>query len=118
MSRKNQIIGYLAVSALLLLDLVAALYFKISLAGYWSDRVLFWIWFFYSIYIIIKFWRSKWARRYFYSLLVLVALTMLPMGIIFFGILLSATGEGLLYNKQISDEYSSRLQVIQSCGSR
>jgi hypothetical protein len=36
--------GYVLVSLLLVLNVSLYVGWRISLAGYWSDRVLFWIW--------------------------------------------------------------------------
>ncbi len=107
---KKSLFIYLALTSLLLLDFIATINLKLSLAGYWSDRVLFWIWFFSTVYIIKIFWENKWAKRYFYTLIVFVVLTLIPMAIPFAGIILSTTGQGLRYNKKISDKY--RFEIV------
>ena len=110
--KKNKLIyQYLLITLFLLLDIIATTNSKISLAGYWSDRILFWTWFLTTIFTIKTYWKNKWAKRYFYSLLVFIVLTIIPMAIPFAGIVLSTTGQGLLYNKQISNKY--RFEVSQ-----
>jgi hypothetical protein len=110
MNNKKYLFIYLIVTILLLLDLIATINLKISLAGYWSDRVLFWTWFFSTIYFIKLFWNNKWSKRYFYTLIIFIVLTIIPMAIPFVGIILSTTGQGLLYNEKISDKY--RFEVV------
>ena len=110
--KKNKLIyQYILVTFLLLLDFIATINSKISLAGYWSDRILFGVWFFLTIYTIKTYWKNKWAKGYFYTLLVLIVLSIIPMAIPFAGIVLSTTGLGLKYNKQISKNY--RFEITQ-----
>lgn len=100
---------YILLSLLLIADLIAEIFFKISLAGYWSDRVLFWIWFIFTIYIVFAYWTKRWTKIYFSVLIAGIVLSMLPMGIIFLGILTSITGKGLIYKKELTNNY--RFQI-------
>ena len=111
MKKDKLIYQYLLVTFFLLSDFIATINLKISLYGYWSDRILFWVWFFLTIYTIKIYWKNKWVKGYFYTLLVFIVLSIIPMAIPFVGIVLSTTGIGLEYNKQISNKY--RFEIAQ-----
>ena len=109
MNRKL-LIAYCVISFLLVANIAGDLFYQISVAGYWKDRILFWLWFFSTFLILIKFWKKLLTKIYFGLLVVGVILSILPMMVPFFAIILSSTGEGLHFKKQITPEY--RLQVV------
>jgi len=54
---------------------------KMSFIGYWTDRILFWIWLFLTPFIIAVFWRKIWTKIYLGLLIIGLILSILPMGI-------------------------------------
>lgn len=92
-------------SVLFFVDILLYIMYKMSIAGYYSDRILFWLWFFSFLLLIIYFWKTLWAKILCGLLTLSFFLSILPMGIIFFGFILSSPGEGLHYKKQISPKY-------------
>jgi hypothetical protein len=58
----------------------------LSYYGYYTDKVVNWVWLGSTIMFIISFWRWRTIRVYFALLLTLLCLSILPMGIPFFGI--------------------------------
>lgn len=71
-------------------------FYDYSYYGYWSDKIINWSWLVLTVTVILWFWRNKITRIYFFSLLTLITLSILPMGIPFFGI---------LYNFSTIDDY-------------
>ncbi|WP_146171803.1 hypothetical protein [Flavobacterium magnum] len=108
---ENTILSYLIITFLLYADLFLYFLIKVTISGYWFDRILFWIWFCATLYLVSAFWKRLWIRRYFYFLCAIILLSVLPMAMPFVAIILSSTGQGLYYNKKISDKY--RFEVIQ-----
>jgi len=109
-NKKNQLIIYLFLSALIILNVCLYASAKMSFAGYWSDRVLFWIWFLATPFIVFSFWKKIWAKIYFGLLVLGLILSILPMGIFFFGIMLSTTGSGRL--NHFSLQNNIRVQTV------
>ncbi|TDG36452.1 hypothetical protein EZJ43_08005 [Pedobacter changchengzhani] len=110
MSKKQALMAYIIISLLLIANVIGDSIYKLSIAGYWSDRILFWMWFFSTIYIIKIFWKKVLTKIYFGLLITGIILSILPMMIPFFAIVLSTTGGGLHFKKQITPEY--RLQIV------
>lgn len=90
--KKQLKIAYLIISFLLVADLVLILGFNISFVGYWTDRVIFWIWFLLTILVLIVFWKKRITKVYLISLIVGLILSLLPMGLPFFAIVFSSCG--------------------------
>ncbi|HNQ26634.1 MAG TPA: hypothetical protein PKL92_01815 [Aquaticitalea sp.] len=106
--KNNKIIvgSYLIISLILILDVYSNLYgSRISLAGYWSDRILFWIWIIFTITILVKFRKTIFAKIYFLLIVIGLVLSYLPMRIPLVAIYLSSTGKGLMMKKQLTPEY-------------
>ncbi|WAC42570.1 hypothetical protein [Pedobacter sp. SL55] len=101
---------YLTVSALMLLNVCLYTSAKMSFAGYWSDRVIFWIWLLATPVVVICFWKIIWTKIYFWLLLTGLILSVLPMALPFFGIFLSGTGRGRL--NHFSIENNIRVQTV------
>ncbi|KAA5535881.1 hypothetical protein [Paenimyroides baculatum] len=81
-----------------------------SFTGYWSDRILFWIWIAVTPFIIILYWKKLVTKLYFGFLILCLILSILPMGILFFGIILSGTGSGRLNHFNL--ENNIRIQTV------
>lgn len=101
---------YLFVSALITLDVVLYCFWQMSFTGYWSDRVIFWIWLLLTPIVTFSFWRKLWAKIYFGLLVAGLILTILPMAIPFFGILLSGSGSGRLNHFNLGNNI--RIQTV------
>ena len=58
-----------------------------SFWGYYSDKVLNWVWLVFTLIVFVWFWKKRATQIYFVSLLTLLILSILPMGIPFFAII-------------------------------
>ncbi len=83
--------AYLLLTICLLADFILYLTEGISLAGQWSDQLLFWSWFLFTIILIVKYNRKKWARIYAGCLVGLIFLSWFPMGIPILSLIAFAT---------------------------
>lgn len=105
--------GYLVLSLLFLLDFLAIQYWKLSMAGYWSDRILFWAWLVATFFFIPIYWKSIFTKLYLGLLMAGLSLSIMAMLIPFFGIVYASTGfERLEHCTPETGRY--RLQIIQS----
>ncbi|WP_222983285.1 hypothetical protein [Flagellimonas meishanensis] len=77
---KNEIKIYIGITILLVADLILYLTNGISFAGNIIDRLIFWIWFIGTFYIVFKYVRKKWAKIYGMTLVGLTVLSFFPMG--------------------------------------
>lgn len=110
MTKKYWLIFYLIISILLLGNVISDSIYRFSVAGYWNDRVLFWLWFFGTFYILVIYWKKLLTKIYLGVLVLGIVLSVLPMAIPFFAIVLSTTGGGLHFKKQITPKY--RVQIV------
>lgn len=86
-------------------------YFKeISLRGYYSDVILFWLWLILSFTVIIVFWKKLMAKLLLAVLVLAVLLSILPMMLPFFAVVNSTTSLGLYQNKNLNENY--RAQIV------
>ncbi len=74
---------YIGITALMLIDLILYLTLDISFIGNLIDRIILWVWFLSTFYIVFKFIRKKWAKIYGGILIVIIGLSLLPMMIPF-----------------------------------
>ena len=93
--------GYFWVTVLLVLDLSLYFGWRISIVGYWSDRLLFWAWLLLTALVIAKGWRQRGIRICAGLLGLLLILSMVPMMVPFFAIILVGSGLELDYAKNI-----------------
>ncbi|AWK03259.1 hypothetical protein HYN56_03095 [Flavobacterium crocinum] len=101
---------YLILSAISILD-CALYYFKaISLRGYYSDAILFWLWLFMSFVIIIVFWKKLLAKLLLAALVITFALSIIAMMLPFYALVNSTTSLGLYINKNLNENY--RAQIV------
>lgn len=63
-------------------------------AGYFTDKIIAWIWIVLTLFFIIIFWKKKYVKIYFFSIVVLLSLSVLPIAIPLFGIYFYLTKEG------------------------
>jgi hypothetical protein len=107
---KNSIViwSYALLTGLLLL-IICLLFYRFSFAGYFSDRIIFWLWAIETLYIILNYFKKKIIKFYFGFLISGIVVSIIPMGLPFAAIILSTTGIGLQFKEQINDKY--RFQI-------
>ena len=88
MTNRILITTYLTLTLVFLLGVFMSFY-DYSYYGYWTDKIINWIWLVLTLTVIFWFWRNKLTKIYFFSLLTLILLSILPMAIPFFGIVYS-----------------------------
>jgi len=82
-TKKPFLIFYLLITLLLIADVIAMYKLKISLAGYWSDRILFGIWVLGTLVLLTAFLK-KYLSKFSLVLLILGLTLTLPFWIILF----------------------------------
>ena len=112
MENKKQILirVYLFISALIVLNVMLFYFWQMSFTGYWSDRVIFWIWLILTPITTFSFWKKLWAKIYFWLLVAGLILTILPMAIPFFGMLLAGSGSGRINHFTLENDL--RVQTV------
>lgn len=105
--------GYVLVSLLLVLNVSLYVGWRISLAGYWSDRVLFWIWLVLTAVVLKRGWKRRATKMYAGILAALLVLSMVPM-MIFFSIIV-IVGFGL--DRDYAKDIDGRIRIQQAGGS-
>jgi hypothetical protein len=93
--------GYVLASLLLVLDVSLYLGWRISLAGYWSDRMLFWVWLLLTALVLKRGWKRRATKMYAGLLVALLVLSMVPMMIPFSIIVMVGFGLDRDYTKDI-----------------
>lgn len=101
---------YLFVSGLIILNVCLYIFAKMSFTGYWSDRVIFWLWLLATPVVVFSFWEKIWTKIYFWLLVATLILTILPMAIPFFGLILAGSGSGRLNHFNL--ENNIRIQTV------
>lgn len=109
---KNKHILYLFIlsSVLLMLDIFLYWNYKISFAGFYTDCVVFWVWIISFCKAIKNYWKETIAKVGLGFLVLGLLLSIIPMGIPFFGLMIFATGGGAHYKTNLNDEY--RFQCV------
>ena len=87
-TKRILVITYLTFTLFFLLGVFMSFY-DYSYYGYWTDKLINWIWLVFTVTIIFCFWKNKITRIYFFSLLTLILLSILPIAIFFFVIVFS-----------------------------
>lgn len=95
---------------LLVVDIAAYFFYKISLRGYYADIILLWLWFIGSITVIIVFWKKILAKLFLGAIILALILSMAPMGLLFYAFILSSTPFGLWMEKDLNTDY--RAQIV------
>lgn len=101
---------FFVLSILLLADCLMYYYFQMSFAGYYSDVILFWLWFLTSISIIVLFWKKIVAKVFLTIIILALIGSIIPMMMPFFGFVLSMTSFGLEFDKNLNEKY--RVQIV------
>ncbi|WP_281231642.1 hypothetical protein [Flavobacterium gelatinilyticum] len=112
MSRNKKIFLqiYLLISAFLVINCGLYYFTEISLRGYYSDVVLFWLWLICSFVVIVVFWKKIMAKLLLAGLLVTLAFSIIPMMIPFYALALSTTSLGLYIHSDLNKNY--RAQIV------
>ena len=101
----------------MLADVWAIQTLKISLAGYWSDRVLFWIWISATVGFMFFLWKNIFTKIYLFALLLGFVLSIVAMMIPFYAIFFASTGKERTMNYSLQHT-KYRAQMIQSVMAR
>ena len=84
---------------------VAMTFYDYTYQGYYTTKMINWVWLLLTISVIILNWKIKSIRIYFFSLLTLLVLSILPMGIPFAGIVYYFTTIGDYQQIEINENY-------------
>lgn len=85
MKNKNIVIAYLILT-LIFLSEVALNFNKYSYSGYYTDKIIGWLWLAMTVFIIIRLWKKRAIKVYFGLLITGIILSILPMMIPFFAL--------------------------------
>ncbi|MGE8554370.1 MAG: hypothetical protein ACN6OB_10625 [Chryseobacterium jejuense] len=85
MKNKNIVIAYLVVTLVFLSEVVLN-FNQYSYAGYYTDKIIGWLWLALTVFIIIRLWKKKAIKAYFGLLVAGIILSILPMMIPFFAL--------------------------------
>jgi hypothetical protein len=75
---------YSILSLFLAINCVLYYFKEISLRGYYSDVILFWLWFVTSFLVVVVFWEKIMAKLLLTAIIVSIILSILPMMMPFF----------------------------------
>jgi len=101
---------YLILSLLLAIDCLLYYYKLISLRGYYSDVVLYWLWFLTSFVVIVVFWKKIMAKFLLAGIILAIILSILPLMMPFYAWILSTTPLGLMMDRNLNEKY--RAQIV------
>jgi len=85
MKNKKLAISYIIISFIFIFGVLLTFY-NYSYSGYLTDKIIAWCWLIFTVMIIVFFWKKKSIKIYFFSLVTFLFLSILPMGVPFFGI--------------------------------
>lgn len=85
LARHTFLTFYLINSLLLLIEWYSSDW---QFLGYWTPKMIGWSWLIGTLILIVVFWQKRWAKFYGALLLSMVGLSILPMAIPFFGLIL------------------------------
>lgn len=101
---------YFVISLLFVISFLLNCY-GYQFAGYWTEKIIAWIWLIDTVFIILCHWKYKFTKIYLSVLGALVVLSLLPMGIVFFAFLNFIGTFGDYQRLSINDDY--RLEMTQ-----
>ena len=79
--RKSIILLYISFTLLVILQVLFYIFEGISLRGYWSDKVLVWLWLIATVIIVIKEIKKRITKIYLAGLGTILLLSIIPFGI-------------------------------------
>ena len=74
--------------SILFISGVILTFYDYSYRGYYTDKIIAWTWLLLNTLIIITYWKRKIVRIYLFSLIIFILLSIIPMGLPFFGMVL------------------------------
>lgn len=95
---------YFIISIILVLSLFLN-YFDFQYAGYWTEKIIAWFWIFSTFIFILIFLKKYWMKYYLLALNGLILLSIIPMGIPFFGIINYLTKSGDYQQIKLNEIY-------------
>lgn len=101
---------YLILSLLLATDCLLYYFKLISLRGYYSDVILYWLWLVTTFVVIVVFWKRLMAKLLLAGIIAAIILSILPMMMPFYAWILSTTSLGLRIDKNLNENY--RAQIV------
>lgn len=103
-------VTYLSTCFLLIFCFILS-YYDWQLRGYWTEKIIVWLWIISTILVIIKFRQQKLVKIYTTLLALLIVLSILPMGIPFFAFIAFISTIGDYQRIDLHDNY--RLELTQ-----
>ncbi|BAP29813.1 uncharacterized protein CHSO_0776 [Chryseobacterium sp. StRB126] len=104
MMNKNIVIVYLAVTLIFLSEIVLN-FNKYSYTGYYTDKIINWLWLAMTVFIMIRFWKQQAIKVYFGFLVAGIILSILPMMIPFFALVSHFSTIDSYQRIQLEDNY-------------
>ncbi|QCE42287.1 hypothetical protein [Psychroserpens sp. NJDZ02] len=104
MTNRILLFVYFVVSLLFVLGILLTFY-DYNYLGYYSDKIINGLWLGFTLIIIFKFWTKKLVKIFFFTLVSVVLLSILPMAIPFFGIVNYFTNSGDYQQIQLNSNY-------------
>lgn len=104
MKNRNIVITYLLITLIFLSEVVLN-FNKYSYRGYYTDKIIGWLWLAMTVFIIIKLWKNKAIKAYFGFLVAGIILSILPMMIPFFALLSYFSTIDSYQRISLNDEY-------------
>lgn len=97
-------IFYILITLLLLANFVMVLY-DLQFRGYWTEKVIAWIWLTTSPVWIVLFWRNIWTKIYTAIIFILLMFSIVAMAIPFFAFVYFVGAKGDYQQIQINPQY-------------
>jgi hypothetical protein len=85
--------------------------YSMSIAGYWSERIIIWLWIILTVYLIGKNWYDNLAQASCSLLIFLIVLSMIPMMIPFLAIMNIITCNDRIFVRKLGE--NMRIQIMQ-----
>lgn len=104
MSKKNMVIAYLVLTLIFLSEVVLN-FNQYSYSGYYTDKIISWLWLAMTVFIIIRLWKEKAIKAYFGLLIAGIILSILPMMIPFFALVSYFSTIDSYQRIQLEDNY-------------
>lgn len=101
---KPIIIAYIALSILFIFSLFK-FFVGLQLRGFYTPKIVAWVWLISTIALIIYYWKNKFAKIYLGSLVGIIVLSILPMMIPFFAILFHFSNMGVKQHFNLGNDY-------------
>lgn len=84
---------------------------QISFRGYWSDKVLAWLWLLFTVFLLFRYWKLAAMKIYSGLIFITIGLSLLPMGLPFAGMLFFFTMIGDEQRIPLNDDFRLEKEV-------